>query len=138
MKALIVALCLALPSVAVASELPYQAKPYASHGISITPEKIFLKKDKLWVRVHVLNETGKLLTMDKTQITLRMNGAVIGREGGVFNKNPKPEYVQPGLTHPLYIEFIVGAVPAPAELDLSHGFIVDGKSLALAPYHVAP
>ncbi len=41
-------LLLAMSGVAAASEIPFTAKPYEHNGVSISVEKILLKKDKLW------------------------------------------------------------------------------------------
>jgi hypothetical protein len=55
------------PRQAVALEVVYAAKEYAHNGVEVTAEKVFLKGNKLWFRLRVINNTGKLLTIDKSQ-----------------------------------------------------------------------
>jgi hypothetical protein len=124
---------------AFAGEVIYTAQPYSFHGVTINAQKIFLKGNKLWLRLLVINGTGKLLTMDKTQMQGRLqSGAVIPREAGVFGKYAKPNIINPGLSHELNIEFTIGPVPQPLSLILRQGLIVDGKSLPLPDYPVRP
>jgi hypothetical protein len=128
-----------LPSLALAGETPYSAQEYKHKGVSLAPEKIFLKKDKLWVRLLVINDTGKFLSVDKAQVRAKLaSGAVVSRETGTFGKNPKLAVIQPGASHALYVEFIVGEAPAPVDVLLDRGFILEGKTLALPPLSVVP
>ncbi len=129
---------LALASVAYAgNRLPFGMPAYSHQGITIQPKEIYFDGGKLTVRVIVINETGKSLSLDKAQIQLRVGDSILPRDEGVFGKFAKPALVAPGLSHPLYIDFRLAA-PGPVKLVLAHGFIVDGQSLPLPDLPIAP
>lgn len=124
---------------AEAAEVTYAARPYDHKGVTLNPVRLWLKKNKLWLRLLVINHTGKLLTIDKAQLQLKLpDGAQIAREAGVFGKYGKPHYVGPGLSHELNVEFMIGPVPVPVALVLRQGFIVDGRALPLPDYPLSP
>lgn len=123
---------------AQAAEVIYSADTYEHLGVVIQAEKIFLKKDKLWFRLRVINETGKVMTIDKEQMQLRLGKSVIAREKGTFGKYSKPQHVSPGVSAQLHVEFVIGELPQSVALVLRRGLIVDGKSIALPDYPAAP
>lgn len=127
-----------LPREAAAAEVLYSTRPYEHRGVLIVAQKVFLKGKKLWFRLNVVNNTGKLLTIDKNQILLKVGGGQLARDQGVFGKYGKPHMLNPGLSHELYVEYVTGEIPQPASLLLGQGFIVDGRSLPLPEYPVAP
>ena len=124
----------------IRSPVEYGAAEYDNkQGVVLSAERIVLKGDKIWFRFNLLNNTGKVLVIDKVQMHLRLeDGQVVAREGGVFNKHPKPEVVMAGVSQQFAIEFAMGKDPVPVALILDHGVIVDGKSLPLPPYKTAP
>src|SRR3569832_1514773 len=100
MGAAVIAAAVGWPATAHAGQVTYQPQGagYEHRGVLITPLKIYLKGKKLWFELNVINNTGKLLTIDKNQITLKLEGAELPREQGVFGKFAKPHLVNPGLS----------------------------------------
>lgn len=129
---------LAAPAMARA-DVVYSTSQYEHNGVVLMTDKVFLKGKKLYLRLRVINKTGKLLTVDKRQLQLKLStGALLMREEGVFGKFAKPNNIDPGLSHDLNIEFMAGEIPLPAALILKEGFIVEGKALPLPEFAITP
>ena|SRR6185436_7718983 len=116
----------------------YATHPYNHKGVSIQADEVFHKKDKVWFRLRIINQTGKFLTIDKGQVQLRVSGSLLPREKGVFGKYAKPKTINPGLSDEFNIEFVIGEVPQPIAMVLEQGFVVEGKSLSLPDYPAEP
>jgi hypothetical protein len=139
LRQIVVFMLLATAGVAWAGDFMYAAPTYESHKITINAEKIWYKKDKVWFKLRVINGTDKLLIFDKEQIQAKTpDGRVMSRERSVFAGTAKPSTVTPGGSADLWVEYKVGSVPLEVSLQLNHGFILDGKPIALAEYTAKP
>lgn len=134
--ALLTSLFLASPVLAATTS--YAAAPYDHLGVVIQAERIFLKKDKIYFRLRVVNNTGKFMLIDKDQFQIQVAGAVLSREKGVFGKYAKPRLLNPGLSQALDVEFRIGRYPSPVALVLEHGIVVNSKTLKLPSLKAKP
>ena len=139
LSAVVVALLLAASGLAIAGEISYSAAPYTNEKITVTPEKIWLKGDKVWFKLRVMNGSDKVLMFDKEQIQAKLpDGRVMARARSVFAGQAKPSTVLPGGSQPLWVEYVIGKVPLQVSLQFSHGFILDGKPIALPDFVASP
>ena len=129
----------AAAGLAHAKEVTYAAKEYSHNKISVNVTKVWLKGDKIWFKLTVINGTDKLLVFDKEQIQAKTpDGRVFARERSVFAGRAKPATVGPGLSEPLWVEYKIGDVPLEVALQFKQGFILDGKPIALPEFIVDP
>jgi hypothetical protein len=138
-SAAVIAIVLAASGLAFAGEITYAAQPYAHDKITVAPEKIWLKGDKVWFKLRVMNGTDKVLMFDKEQIQAKLpDGRVLSRARSVFAGQAKPSTVLPGGSQPLWVEYVIGKTPLQVSLMFSHGFILDGKPIALPDFVAGP
>ena len=130
---------LALSGLAHAGDIPYSAQPYDHDKITITAEKIWLKGDKVWFKLRVMNGSDKVVTFDKEQIQAKLpDGRVLARARSVFAGQAKPSSVMPGGSQPLWLEYVIGKTPLQVTLLFNHGWIVDGKPATLPDFVAGP
>lgn len=135
----VAALLLAASGLAFAGEIGYSAAPYTNEKITVTPEKIWLKGDKVWFKLRVMNGSDKILMFDKEQLQAKLpDGRVLSRARSVFAGQAKPSTVLPGGTQPLWVEYVIGKTPMQVTLLFGHGFVLDGKPLALPDFVASP
>jgi hypothetical protein len=130
---------LGLAGNAFAGEIKYGAVPYEAQKITVNAEKVWLKKDKIWFKLLVINGTGKVLIFDKEQIQAKTpDGRIFARARSVFAAHAKPASVMPGMSAPLWVEYVIGEAPLQVSLLFKHGFILDGKPIELPDFVVNP
>ena len=135
----VAALLVATSGVALAGEITYSAAPYTNEKITVAPEKIWLKGDKIWFKLRVMNGSDKVVMFDKEQIQAKLpDGRVMARARSVFAGQAKPSMVMPGGSQPLWVEYVIGKTPLQVSLLFSHGFVVDGKAVALPDFVASP
>jgi len=138
-SAAVIALVLAASAVAFAGEITYSAQPYEHDKVTVAPEKIWLKGDKVWFKLRVMNGTDKVLIFDKEQIQAKLpDGRVLSRARSVFAGQAKPSTVLPGGSQPLWVEYVIGKTPLQVSLQFSHGFVLDGKPISLPDFVASP
>jgi hypothetical protein len=138
-SAAVIALVLAASAVAFAGEITYSAQPYNHDKVTVAPEKIWLKGDKVWFKLRVMNGTDKVLIFDKEQIQAKLpDGRVLSRARSVFAGQAKPSMVMPGGSQPLWVEYVIGKTPLQVSLMFSHGFVLDGKPISLPDFVAGP
>ena len=138
-QAAVVALVLAASALAFAGEIAYSAVPYDHDKVTVNAEKIWLKGDKVWFKLRVMNGTDKVLIFDKEQIQAKLpDGRVLSRARSIFAGQAKPSTVLPGGSQPLWVEYVIGKTPLSVSLLFSHGFVLDGKPLALPDFAANP
>jgi hypothetical protein len=138
-SAAVIALVLAASAVAFAGEITYSAQPYEHDKITVAAEKIWLKGDKVWFKLRVMNGSDKVLVFDKEQIQAKLpDGRVLSRARSVFAGQAKPSTVLPGGSQPLWVEYVIGKTPLSVNLLFSHGFVLDGKPIALPDFVANP
>ena len=138
-EAIVIALVLAASGLAFAGEITYSAEPYNHDKITVAAEKIWLKGDKVWFKLRVMNGTDKVLIFDKEQIQAKLpDGRVLSRARSVFAGQAKPSMVMPGGSKPLWVEYVIGKMPLSVALQFSHGFVLDGKPIALPEFVANP
>jgi hypothetical protein len=135
----VIALVLVASGLAFAGEINYSAAPYDHEKISITPERIWLKGDKIWFKLRVANASDKVVIFDKEQIQAKLpDGRVLSRARSVFAGQAKPSMVLPGGSQPLWVEYVIGKAPLQVALQLGHGFVLDNKPIALPDFVANP
>src|SRR4051812_42185442 len=135
----ILALILAASSVAFAGEISYAAQPYEHDKITVAAEKIWLKGDKIWFKLRVMNGSDKVVIFDKEQLQAKLpDGRVLSRARSVFAGQAKPSTVLPGGSQPLWVEYVIGKTPLQVSLLFNHGFILDGKPVSLPDFVASP
>ena len=133
------ALLVAASGLAIAGEITYSAAPYTNEKITVAPEKIWLKGDKVWFKLRVMNGSDKILMFDKEQIQAKLpDGRVLSRARSVFAGQAKPSTVLPGGSQPLWVEYVIGKTPMQVSLLFGHGFVLDGKPIALPDFVASP
>lgn len=138
-SAAVIALVLAASAAAFAGEITYSAQPYNHDKVTVAPEKIWLKGDKVWFKLRVMNGTDKVLIFDKEQIQAKLpDGRVLSRARSVFAGQAKPSMVMPGGSQPLWVEYVIGKTPLQVSLLFSHGFVLDGKPISLPDFVASP
>jgi hypothetical protein len=124
---------------AQAGEINYAAKEYSHNKVTVNATKIWLKKNKIWFKLTVINGTDKLLIFDKEQIQAKTpDGRTFARARSVFAGTAKPVTINPGMSAPLWVEYEIGEMPLEVSLLFSHGFVLDGKPIALPDFVVDP
>ncbi|HEX8950980.1 MAG TPA: hypothetical protein VF945_03995 [Polyangia bacterium] len=137
--AAVLALVLAVSGLAFAGEITYSAQPYEHDKVTVSAEKIWLKGDKVWFKLRVMNGTDKVLIFDKEQIQAKLpDGRVLARARSVFAGQAKPSMVMPGGSQPLWVEYVIGKTPLQVSLQFSHGFVLDGKPISLPDFVAGP
>ena len=135
----ILALVLAVSAVAFAGEIAYSAQPYDQDKITVTAERIWLKGDEIRFKLRVINGTDKVLIFDKEQIQAKLpDGRVLSRARSVFASQARPSTVLPGGSQPLWVEYVIGKTPLSVSLLFNHGFVLDGKPIALPDFVANP
>lgn len=135
----VAALVLVTAGLAFAGEISYTAQPYEHDKITVAPERIWLKGDKVWFKLRVMNGTDKVLIFDKEQIQAKLpDGRVLSRARSIFAGQAKPSTVLPGGSQPLWVEYVIGKTPLQVSLLFSHGFVLDGKPIALPDFVANP
>jgi hypothetical protein len=135
----VAALVLVASGLALAGEISYTAQPYEHDKITVAPERIWLKGDKVWFKLRVMNGTDKVLVFDKEQIQAKLpDGRVLSRARSIFAGQAKPSTVLPGGSQPLWVEYVIGKTPLQVSLIFSHGFVLDGKPIALPDFVANP
>jgi hypothetical protein len=135
----IAALLVAASGVALAGEITYSAAPYTNDKVTVAAEKIWLKGDKVWFKLRVMNGSDKVLMFDKEQIQAKLpDGRTMARARSVFAGQAKPSTVLPGGSQPLWVEYVIGKTPMQVSLMFSHGFVLDGKPIALPDFVASP
>ena len=138
-SAVVIALVLAASGLAFAGEIGYSAQPYDHDKITVAAEKIWLKGDKVWFKLRVMNGSDKVLIFDKEQIQAKLpDGRVLSRARSVFAGQAKPSTVLPGGSQPLWVEYVIGKTPLQVSLLFSHGFVLDGKPISLPDFVAGP
>ena len=138
-SSLVIALVLAASGLAFAGEINYSATPYQHDKITVAAEKIWLKGDKIWFKLRVMNGSDKVLMFDKEQIQAKLpDGRQMARARSVFAGQAKPSTVIPGGSQPLWVEYVIGKVPLQVSLLFNHGFILDGKPISLPDFVASP
>jgi hypothetical protein len=136
---LVLAIVVAASTLAVAGEISYSAAPYQHDKITVAAEKLFLKGDKIWFKLRVMNGSDKVLVFDKEQIQAKLpDGRMLARARSVFAGQAKPSTVLPGGSQPLWVEYVIGKVPLEVSLVFAHGFVLDGKPIALPDFVASP
>jgi hypothetical protein len=135
----ILALILAASGVAFAGEISYAAQPYEHDKITVAAEKIWLKGDKIWFKLRVMNGSDKVVIFDKEQLQAKLpDGRVLSRARSVFAGQAKPSMVMPGGSQPLWVEYVIGKVPLSVSLLFNHGWVKDGKPVSLPDFVANP
>jgi len=138
-SAAVIALVLAASAVAFAGEITYSAQPYEHDKITVAAEKIWLKGDKVWFKLRVMNGSDKVLVFDKEQIQAKLpDGRTMARARSVFAGQAKPSTVMPGGSQPLWVEYVIGKTPLQVSLLFNHGFVLDGKPISLPDFVANP
>lgn len=135
----VILLVLASSALAFAGEITYRALPYEHERVTIAPERIVLKGNKVWFKLRVINGTDRVLIFDKEQIQAKLpDGRVLARARSIFAVQAKPASVMPGDSQPLWVEYVIGRVPLQVSLVFSHGFVLAGKPLPLPDFVATP
>jgi len=138
-SSLVIALVLAASGLAFAGEIAYSAVPYTHDKITVAAERIWLKGDKIWFKLRVMNGSDKVLVFDKEQIQAKLpDGRQMARARSVFAGTAKPSTVIPGGSQPLWVEYVIGKTPLSVSLLFNHGFILDGKPISLPDFVANP
>jgi hypothetical protein len=138
-SSIVIALVLAASGLAFAGEISYNVAPYTHDKITVSPEKIWLKGDKIWFKLRVMNGTDKVLVFDKEQIQAKLpDGRQMARARSVFAGQAKPSTVMPGGSQPLWVEYVIGKTPLQVSLLFNHGFVLDGKPISLPGFVANP
>jgi hypothetical protein len=133
------ALVLVLSGIAIAGEIVYSATPYDHDKITVAAEKIWLKGDKIWFKLRVMNASDKVVIFDKEQIQAKLpDGRVMSRARSVFAGQAKPSMVMPGGSQPLWVEYVIGKTPLQVSLLFGHGWVMDGKPITLPDFVASP
>ena len=83
----------------------WSAQPVATAEVRITPQEIYRRKDRLFVRVTVTNLTTENLTVDRDAMSLQLEGGrVLGRSSGMTTLH-HPYNLPPNAAHSIYVDF---------------------------------
>ncbi len=83
----------------------WSAQPVATAEVRISPQEVYRRKDRLFVRVTFTNLTGENMTVDRDGISLQLEGGpLLGRSSGMTTLH-KPYNVAPNQAHSIYVDF---------------------------------
>lgn len=83
----------------------WSAQPIATAEVRITPQEVYRRKDRLFVRVTFTNLTQENVTVDRDGISLQLDGGVLlARSSGTTTQH-HPYTVPPNGAHAVYVDF---------------------------------
>lgn len=83
----------------------WTAKPVATAEVRISPQEVYRRKDRLFVRVTFTNLTKENITVDRDGISLQLEGGrVLERSSGMTTLH-HPYNVPPNAAHSIYVDF---------------------------------
>lgn len=115
------------------------AAPYNAPELEIQVQQIQLSGDKLEFKLVFVNRTQNVMSVDRNQIKLAAGGQVLARYAGRFGAMASGIHtIAPGLSHNVYVDYIVGdGFSGAATLALSQGgVIVNGAPLPVPDFTV--
>lgn len=128
------------PALARVGADDWVAVPYSNNGLVVNSKSLELKKGKLWIKIQVVNNTGKIITFNPDQIQAKLpDGNVVTRLKGVFDKNSSAhalKLIQPGAGEEFALEYQVGEPPKVA-LSFQNGIQVAGKPVAFPDLQIS-
>lgn len=87
------------------SKQTWSAQPVATAEVRITPQEVYRRKDRLFVRVTVTNLTQENITVDRDAISLQLEGGrVLERSSGMTTQH-HPYTLAPSAAHSIYVDF---------------------------------
>src|SRR5688572_11875407 len=107
MKRLFTALLLAALALGgcLGSKQSWTAQPVATAEVRISPQEVYRRKDRLFVRVTFTNLTRENITVDRDGISLQLEGGrVLERSSGTTTLH-HPYNLPPNAAHAIYVDF---------------------------------
>ena len=87
------------------SKQAWTAQPVATAEVRISPQEVYRRKDRLFVRVTFTNLTKENVTVDRDGISLQLEGGrILGRSSGMTTLH-HPYNVPPNAAHSIYVDF---------------------------------
>ena len=83
----------------------WTAQPVATSEVRITPQEVYRRKDRLFVRVTLTNLTGENITVDRDGISLQLEGGpLLGRSAGMTTQHNVYTII-PNGAHAVFVDF---------------------------------
>jgi hypothetical protein len=90
----------------IGSKHTWRAMPVATEEVRVSPQEVYRRKNRLFVRVTMTNLSPSWLTVDRDAVSLQLDsGAVLGRSSGMTSRH-KPYEIAPGRSHSIYVDFM--------------------------------
>jgi hypothetical protein len=111
---------------------------YSHQGVVVTPQALEVHRKKLRLRFTFANHTTEEITVDRNQMVLVLpDGQVMGRFKGTWGGLTSGHHrIAPGLSHDVFMDFLIeDDIPPTLSLKLS-GVIQGGKPMSLPNYEL--
>src|SRR3954471_24337045 len=88
------------------SKQNWSAQPVATAEVRISPQEVYRRKNRVFVRVTLTNLTHENITVDRDGVSLDLGGGrVLGRSSGMTTQH-HPYTVPPNGAHSVYVDFM--------------------------------
>jgi hypothetical protein len=99
------ALLLAFVTGCLGAKQTWSAQPVSTAEVRITPQEVYRRKDRLFVRATVTNLTNENITIDRDGISLQLEGGpLLGRSTGMTTLH-NVYTLPPNAAHSVYVDF---------------------------------
>jgi hypothetical protein len=87
------------------SKTYWRAEPVVTSEVRIAPQEVYLSKNRLFVRVTVVNLTQETVIVSRDLVTLQLGGGrVVSRSSGMTTQH-QAYSLNPGASRAVYIDF---------------------------------
>jgi hypothetical protein len=109
---------------------------YDTGGVAVLPQELKIRRGKLELKFTFVNRTDKVMHVDRDQMMVRLpDGSVRGRFKGTFSGMGRSTHtLMPGLSHNVFMDFMVGDLESGSIALVLSGVIVEGRPLPLPDY----
>ena len=88
-----------------AGKYPWRAEAVVTPEVRIAPQEVFLRKDRLFVKVIIVNLTKEPLIVSRDLVTLQIgSGRTLSRSSGLTTQH-QAYTLNPGASHDVNIDF---------------------------------
>lgn len=121
-----------------ANDSAWSASQVANEHVRITPGQISVSRDRLYVKMTLINTTRDTLIVERDAVMLKLpDGRAVRRSTGITSLH-KPYTVAPGATQSVHVDFLPAesfdwSTVASAEIDFSQAIHVGASAVPVPP-----
>lgn len=121
-----------------ANDTAWSANQVANEHVRITPGQISVSRDRLYVKMTLVNTTRETLVVERDAVMLKLpDGRAVRRSTGITSLH-KPYTVPPGAAQSVHVDFLPAesfdwSTVASAEIDFSQAIHVGAAAVPVPP-----